>query len=90
MIVYVKTANKGTLNLRAKPNGSVLAQIPYGTQLEAQSEGEWSKVTYNGKNGYVKTEFLSASLNKVITQEDLKTVYNSLSQTLKTIENILK
>ena len=52
MTVYVKTANKGTLNLRAKPNGNVLAQIPYGTKLEAESEGEWSKVTYNGKIGY--------------------------------------
>lgn len=90
MIVYVKTANKGTLNLRDKPNGKVLAQIPYGTQLEAESEGEWSKVNYNGKAGYVKSEFLSTSQNKTITKEDLQKVYNSLAQALQTIENILK
>ena len=77
MIVYVKTANKGTLNLREKPNGSVLARIPYGTQLEAaESEGAWTKVTYNGKIGYVKTEYLSTS--NTITKEDLQQVYNSL------------
>lgn len=89
MIVYVKTANKGTLNLRDKPNGKVLAQIPYGTQLEAESEGEWSKTIYNGKNGYVKSEFLSTSL-KTITKEDLQKIYNSLNQALQTIESILK
>lgn len=90
MTVYVKTANKGTLNLRAEPNGKVLAQIPNGTKLEAQSEGEWSKVGYNGKIGYVKTEFLSVSQDKIITKEDLKKVYDSLQQALKTIEQILK
>lgn len=88
MIVYVKTANKGTLNLRAIPKGSIVAQIPYGTKLDAESEGEWSKVTYNGKTGYVKTEFLTTS--ETITKQDLQNVYDSLQQALKTIENILK
>ena len=90
MIVYVNTADKGKLNLRAKPKGQVIAQIPFGTQLDAESEGEWSKVTYNGKTGYVKTEFLSTSNNKTITKDDLKKVYDSLQQALKTIETILK
>ena len=90
MIVYVKTANKGTLNLRATPGGKIIAQIPNGTQLEAQSEGEWSKVEYGGKTGYVKTEFLSISNDKIITKDELKKVYDSLLSTLKTIEQILK
>ena len=90
MIVYVKTANKGTLNLRATPNGRIIAQIPNGTKLDAQSEGEWSKVEYGGKTGYVKTEFLSISNDKIITKDELKKVYDSLLSTLKTIEQILK
>ena len=90
MTVYVNTANKGTLNLRETPGGKIIAQIPNGTKLEAQSEGEWSKVGYNGKIGYVKTEFLSVSNDKVITKDDLKKVYDSLLSTLKTIETILK
>ena len=90
MTVYVKTANKGTLNLRATPNGAVIAQIPNGTKLEAQSEGEWSKVGYNGKVGYVKTQFLSVSNDKIITKDDLKKVYDSLQTALKTIEAIIK
>ena len=90
MTVFVKTANKGTLNLRAAPGGKIIAQIPNGTTLEAQSEGEWSKVEYDGKTGYVKTEFLSISNDKIITKNDLKKVYDSLLSTLKTIETILK
>ena len=90
MTVYVNTANKGTLNLRSTPNGTVIAKIPYGTELESECEGTWSKVTYNGRQGYVKTEFLSVSNNKIITKDDLKKVYNSLQEALKTIESILK
>ena len=90
MIMYVKTANKGALNLRAKPNGSVLAQIPNGTQLEVQSDGEWSTTEYNGKKGYIKTEFLSTTQETNITKAELREVYNSLQQTLKIIEKILK
>jgi len=90
MIVFVKTANKGMLNLRATPGGKIIAQIPNGTKLDAQSEGEWSKVEYNGKAGYVKTEFLSIVNDRIITKDDLKKVYDSLQSTLKTIEAILK
>ena len=90
MIVYVHTANKGTLNLRMVPFGAILSQIPYGTKLDAESEGEWSKVTYKGKTGYVKTEFLSVSPDKIITKDDLKKIYDSLQDVLKTIEQILK
>ena len=67
MIVYVRTANKGTLNLRETPGGRIIAQIPNGTKLEAQSEGEWSKVGYNGKIGYVKSNKLAIKdLTKVL------------------------
>ena len=91
MTVYVNTANKGTVNLREKPekSGKLLAQIPYRTSLEAEYyNSTWSKVTYNGKTGYVMTEFLSNG--KPITKSDLQQVYNSLKQTLETIEKILK
>ena len=90
MIVYVKTANKGALNLRATPKGVIIAQIPNGTQLDAESAGEWSKVNYNGKTGYVKSEFLSVSKDVIITKDDLKEIYDSLQQAIKTIEKILK
>ena len=90
MTVYVKTANKGTLNLRIAPNGTILTKIPNGTKLESDCQGEWSKVTYKGMTGYVKTEFLSISSEKTVTKEDLRAVYNSLRDTLVLIEKILE
>jgi len=91
MTVFVNTANKGTVNLREEPRRAarILAQIPYKTSLEAEYvDSEWSKVTYNGKTGYVLTEFLSSG--KSITKSDLQQIYNSLKDTLTIIEKILK
>ena len=91
MTVYVNTANKGSVNLREKPEKTcrVLAQIPYNTKLEVEYvDSTWSKAAYNGKTGYVMTEFLSSG--KAITKSDLQEIYNSLKSTLATIEKILK
>ena len=91
MNVYVETVNKGTVNMRAEPNrtAKILVQIPYRTSLEAEYvNSEWSKVGYNGKIGYVMTEFLSSG--KSVTKSDLQQIYDSLKKTLETIEKILK
>ena len=91
MTVYVNTADKGTLNMREKPEkaGKILERIPYKTQLEAEYvDSTWSKVGYNGKIGYVMTEFLSSG--KAITKSDLEQIYNSLKDTLTIIEKILQ
>jgi uncharacterized protein YgiM (DUF1202 family) len=91
MTVYVNTANKGILNMRAQPTptGKILAQIPYKTSLEVEYvDSTWSKTTYNGQIGYVKTEYLSNG--KSITKSDLQQIYNSLKNALETIEKILK
>lgn len=91
MKTYVNTANKGTLNLREEPSSSakVLAQIPYGTELEVtNTTTDWTMTTYNNKQGYVMTKFLGEK--KEITKSDLLKIYNSLSQTLQLIENTLK
>ena len=91
MKVKVDTPNKGTLNLRVLPSYStIIAQIPNETQLDAIVDGEWAKVTYNGKVGYVQTKFLATIEDKVITKDDLQTIYNDLKKALETIETILK
>lgn len=70
-------------------NSKILAQIPNKTSLEAEYvDNTWSKVIYNGQLGYIMTEFLSN--NKSITKNDLQQIYDSLKDTLKIIENILK
>ena len=86
MIVYVHTDNGGTLNLRNEPNGStILDRISNGAKVDAPEgiTSEWTKVTYNNKNGYVMSKFLT-------TENKLKQIYDSLQATLKLIEEVLK
>lgn len=54
----------GSLNLRAKASTAssviILAYIPNGAKVTVLSKGAtWSKVTYNGKTGYVMTQYLN-------------------------------
>lgn len=50
-----------TVNLRAQPSmtAAVLVQVPIGSEVDLYDEGdEWSKISYNGQNGYMMTKFL--------------------------------
>ena len=52
----------GRLNLRQEPSleAAVLGQYPTGTWMNVQEEsGNWSKVTVDGKEGYVMSKFLT-------------------------------
>ncbi len=52
----------GSLNLRKEPSleASVLGQYPSGTWMTVHEEsGQWSKVTVNGKQGYVMSKYLT-------------------------------
>lgn len=94
MTVFVKTDNGGTLNLRSAPSKKstrVLEVIPNNTQLDAP-EGigdEWTKVVYKNTTGYVMSQFLATS-KKDITKAEIQRIYESLQQTLKVIEGVLK
>ncbi len=91
MTVFVDTTNKGTVNLRESPSrtSKILMHVPYKTLLEAEPIDEnWSKVTYKNCPGYIMTEFLTST--KIITKHDLQEIYDSLKQSLETIEKILK
>lgn len=52
----------GRLNLRQEPSleAAVLGQYPTGTWMNVHEEtGEWSKVSVDGKQGYVMSKFLT-------------------------------
>lgn len=58
------TTKQGSLNLRSEPNGRVLRTIPQYEIIEVISKGsQWSKVIYNGMEGYVMTSFLTMIQN---------------------------
>lgn len=61
----VVIVNTSDVNVRSNPstNGKKLGKLQYGTYLnryETRSDG-WSYIDYNGKDAYVKSEFLTAS-----------------------------
>ncbi|MBE5799899.1 MAG: hypothetical protein E7321_08125 [Clostridiales bacterium] len=57
---WVKT-EKGSLNMRRKANAKsdIVIKVPNGSQVELLEEsGEWCRIEYMGKKGYVKSGFL--------------------------------
>lgn len=61
--VYVYTSNGKTLNMRDFPtmNGNVIANIPYGTALEADNDyvgTTWVHVFYGTLDGYCMSRYL--------------------------------
>ena len=58
---YIKTNTRG-LNLRVAPDGDILGSYPRGTKVTVlSSDGKWSKVSVDGKTGYMSAQWLSAS-----------------------------
>ena len=58
---YVYTQNGKSLNLRSPENNAVIGNIPYGTKLETNdmlSTETAAYVTWGGKSGFVKWQFL--------------------------------
>lgn len=58
------------INLRKGPStdDAVVIQIPLGSEIEIYPDTEkdgWIKATYDGKNGYVKREYVTTNRNKV-------------------------
>ena len=57
---YVATNTRG-LNLRAEPNGIILGSYPRGTAVTVlATDGAWSKVSVDGKTGYMLSQWLSS------------------------------
>lgn len=60
-IVTKPAGTKGdTVRLRQKPNGTILINVPFGKEVKVLDEqGEWMKISYNGRTGWMKSKFLS-------------------------------
>lgn len=64
--MYVKTGNKGSLNLRqtASADAKVLTRLPYGARLmlyDYKKGDKWALCVYEDFEGYVMTRYLSAA-----------------------------
>lgn len=48
-----------TVNLRATPNGDLVERIPVGAVVSVSTQEDgWARVSYEGKSGWMKAEFL--------------------------------
>ncbi len=59
----VKSRDRGPVNFRARDSlkAQLLHRIPHGTTVRVVAQGaDWTRVRYEGKEGYVQTNFLEA------------------------------
>lgn len=69
----VVNTNQDNLRMRKEPNleAEVLTSIPKGTVLTVAEESEgWSRVTYNGQTGWVKSDYLEEADSSVLDSSD--------------------
>ena len=62
-IRYITSSNGGPVNLRrrASTKTSLMARMPVGSKVTVLSSGSvWTRVLYNGKDGWVMTKFLKS------------------------------
>ena len=62
-VKYVRSANGAPVNLRrrASTKTSLMARMPVGSKVTVLSSGSvWTRVLYQGKDGWVMTKFLKS------------------------------
>lgn len=60
-VVLPSGASGSTVNMRKidDKSGSVIAKVPVGSKIEIESDlGQWCKIRYNGKTGYMMSNYL--------------------------------
>lgn len=95
MYTAIVTSNNGAgANFRAKKSTATgyLGKIPEGTEVTVTADdGVWSSVIYNGKNGYVMSEFLAKcdepgeyaeNVTLMIPRVSAEALYNALADAL--------
>ena len=71
MQAVAKSRNGGAINLRKKPGGDLLDRVPSGSTVEIVEIGnDWSRITWNGKTGWMMTEFLEADESSIPGDDD--------------------
>ncbi len=84
-----KVVNATTLNVRSGPGTSYskITTISYGTEVGVISESNgWSKINYNGKTGYVSSQYLS---NKSEGSTDSSTTSSKVDKLISFAKTLL-
>ena len=82
----VIATQKDPLNVRSEPskNASIITAIPKGTSVDLYStnEPDWFYTTYNGKSGFVKSDYISFCSHDYNYVESLTAYINTKSDPL--------
>lgn len=68
---WVETG-KGALNVRKKKSSksTIVIKVPNGSEVELlEADGDWSRIQYKGKTGYVKSDFISDEPREEVKEE---------------------
>lgn len=59
-IATVSAPSGKTVNMRKSPTISspILCRVPIGSTVEVLQSGEWARIRYNGRTGYMQSRFL--------------------------------
>ena len=70
IVKETRVVNISTLNVRSRAttSSSILGQVYKGNVLEGQKEGNWFKITFNGKTAYVSYQYTSPSTS-IVTEK---------------------
>lgn len=74
VMATVKTGNGGPLNMRMAPSilSALVTRIPNGATVEiVEQEGEWTRVAWEGRAGYVMSSFLETGSPVTATAREL-------------------
>ena len=88
-VAYKVTARSG-LNVRSGPgkSHSIYGTLTYGSIVKVTgTSGEWSVISYNGRTGYVFSEYLTPSTTDFSSMPTVR--YGSYGDTVKTMQQAL-
>ena len=84
----VKVTAKVNVRSSASTDGSSLGKVAAGTELKAYSEeGEWTLVSYNDQDAYIKTEFLERLDGAATTETTTTTEEETTTETATATNN---
>lgn len=95
-VVLPSGASGSTVNLRKTDttSGTIIAKVPVGSAVTVEVDlGQWCKVTYNGKTGYMMSNYIeyngqSDETDGLIGPEDLQKIDAALKEIERQIDAI--
>lgn len=87
LYIAIVNTNGGTLNLRKTANGTKIGTIPNGAKIDVLDDynSSWWKVQYNGKVGYVSTEYLKLDSSSAANNSSISSTSFNIGDRVKLV-----